>query len=126
MRLPIRDPDDKRRADRAKVELDVEVFDGERSIAGKLMNISVTGLGFSLVDRPSSDEVEVRIHIPGGDGIILKGRIVWMNDLGIGWQVGVSDLNASEEDKEKFLELLVEAFLNTLFSISSEEGLDAV
>ena len=123
--MPIRDPDDKRRADRARVELDVEVFDGERTITGRLMNISISGLGFSLVDRPSSEEIEIRIHIPGGDGIVLKGKIVWMKDLGIGWQVGVSDLSASEDDREKFLELVVEAFLNALFSVS-EGGLDAV
>ncbi len=123
--MPIRDPDDKRRADRARVELDVEVFDGERTITGKLMNISISGLGFSLVDRPSSEEIEIRIHIPGGDGIVLKGKIVWTKDLGIGWQVGVSDLSASEDDREKFLELVVEAFLNALFSVS-EGGLDAV
>ena len=123
--MPIRDPDDKRRADRARVELDVEAFDGERTITGRLMNISISGLGFSLVDRPSSEEIEIRIHIPGGDGIVLKGKIVWTKDLGIGWQVGVSDLSASEDDREKFLELVVEAFLNALFSVS-EGGLDAV
>ncbi len=122
MKIPIRDPNDKRKADRVKVDLNIEVlFPNGKKMKGKLRDISIGGARVQVSGEEkisSRDQVEVHIDLPQKRRIVLKGNVVWNTTSGRDTIIGITNLELSEKDKEWFLEFLSESILNFLFSLS--------
>ncbi len=124
MRLPMPDPDDRRKADRVGADLRVEVYDKDgRKIEGRVRDISMTGLGVEAEEGISigDKEIKIKLFLPGGDEIDFEASVVWQK-RGEGVELfGITGLKIGEEDRRKFVEFLMDRLWSMFFTLYMSE-----
>ncbi len=125
MKIPIRDPHDRRKNERVPAGLKVEVIlpDG-RVFNGVLKDVSIDGIQVGLAEEEdlSEENVKVRVYLPDGGVLHLKGKMVWKQKIDGNILFGLTCLEISEKDREKFFEFLSEAFLRLFLSLVTNDG----
>ncbi len=125
MKIPIRDPGERRKNDRVPADLKVEVvLRNGKTFTGTLRDMSIDGVRIELKEEGQlvDEEVKIRIFLPKGDEIHLTGKMVWEKRFNGCLSFGVSGIKVLEQDKEKFFEFLSDSFLSLFLSLVAGNG----